>query len=74
MKFLEADRIINTIRVEAKRQGGLTEPELAAKCGCSASTIAHRAGKRELPFLTFWTVSRIAEVAGYSIKFERGNK
>lgn len=72
MKFAEADRQINNLRIEAKRFHRITEAELANKCGCSASTLSHRASAQELPFLTFWVVAKLAEAAGYRIKFERG--
>ena len=65
----EMDRDIQGIREMAKRYRGFNDAALAKACGVSESTIQHRASKRELPLLSYFSVAQMADLAGKKIVF-----
>lgn len=69
MTMKELSRDIAGVLEMAKDYKDLTYDDIAKACDISASTIANKKSKKELPLLSFWSVAVIARLAGKKIIF-----
>jgi ribosome-binding protein aMBF1 (putative translation factor) len=56
---------------EAKIRQGIKDETLCDRLDMAKSTIRNMRSQKRLPMLPFWKVLLIAEMAGYSVRFEK---